>query len=142
MADIYEQAHVTIAASRARTAHEGFLHPRDIARNLSDGFQLPFRCKNGQLGSVILVNLPAPGVGWTEPIDERAWTLEESLLSVRMLEYGTHQLRWKCHTIRDGPDYVDGWTVGKIRSYQATLDWIALRDRSLHDGIMRDFASV
>jgi hypothetical protein len=140
MADIYEQAQVTIAAARAQTVHEGFLHLRSIAGNLLErGFQLPFRCTNGQLGSVILVNLPSPGIGWYEPIDERAWTLEESLLSVRMLEYGTHQLRWRCRTIASGPEYVDGWTAGKVRSYPVIVDWGVFQRRPLYGNTLGDF---
>lgn len=43
-----------------------------------------------------------------EPISRRAWTLQESWLSPRILIYGLGQLRWKCNTTND----VDGGTMG------------------------------
>jgi hypothetical protein len=44
-----------------------------------------------------------------EPIDERAWTLQERLLSPRTLEFGVRQLLWICQKAPDDNDYIDGW---------------------------------
>jgi hypothetical protein len=120
MAEIYEQAFVTISAARARTAEEGFLHSiRESGGFAQMGFKLPFRSLNGELGSITLHNLKPGGIGWHEPLDKRGWTLQETLLSSRILEYGTSQVRWRCHS----RDYVDGWTRAKIRSWNPDINW-------------------
>ncbi|KAK1952066.1 HET-domain-containing protein, partial [Colletotrichum sublineola] len=65
---IYGQASFTIMASRAETAWEGFLQDRE-----------PFTNCTGH-----------------EPIDERGWTFQERLLSLRIVEFGSRQTRWSC----------------------------------------------
>jgi heterokaryon incompatibility protein (HET) len=112
MANTYGYAYITIAASRARDTQEGFLHSRKPVHNPNQVIRLSYRCRDGQLGSVYLYK--SPGVGWTEPIDNRAWTLQESLLSPRALEYGRLQTRWSCETASHGPIYVDGWESSKL----------------------------
>jgi hypothetical protein len=126
MAEIYEQAYVTISSARARTAEEGFLHSIRENLDLSQmGFKLPFRCSNGELGSVTLRTIKPGGIGWNEPLDKRGWTLQETLLFSRLLEYGTSQVRWRCRSKANLPEYVDGWTSGKLRSWNPDINWAA-----------------
>ncbi|KAF2786560.1 HET-domain-containing protein [Melanomma pulvis-pyrius CBS 109.77] len=95
MGHVYANATVVISASRAKTAAEGFLGPRapmgtDTPQLL---FRLPFHTKGRSLGDMILIpHVPTP----KEPIDERAWTLQERLLANRCLEFGPVQTRWSC----------------------------------------------
>lgn len=128
MGGIYENADVTISASRAATCHDGFLGSR---QKLKEGsFQIPFKCRDGREGTVLL---------WynrseerDEPIDHRGWTLQESLISSRTLEFGTHQTRWYCNChhcgISHGPSkrdhhVVDGWTRDKLERSPVSIDW-------------------
>jgi hypothetical protein len=96
MHKIYACAHVTIAASVASKCTEGFLAPRT---NILQ-FRIPINYRAGadasyRVGSIVLT----PGSrGSIEPLVTRAWTLQESLLSRRILSYGSRQLRWFCVT--------------------------------------------
>ena len=101
---IYSEAEVSIIASRASHVYEGFLHPRIASESLSS--ELPFRCKNGNMGTVQLVS--APGQFENEPLDTRGWTMQERLLSRRVLEFGTRQTRFACKADLTG--HCDGWT--------------------------------
>ncbi len=102
MHKIYECAQVTIAASKSSKCTNGFLAPR---LNIPQ-FCIPIQYPVGKhsphtLGSVILIPSSSQSV---EPLVTRAWTLQESLLSRRVLSYGSRQLRWYCttHEVCDG----------------------------------------
>jgi hypothetical protein len=73
---------------------------------MGEVFELPCLCSGGHLGSITLARTRAK----TKPIDKRAWTFQERLLSPRTLQYGTRQLRWICQESERGKDYTDGWT--------------------------------
>jgi hypothetical protein len=94
---IYSQATVTIVASRAKGVTEGFLHDRPkMGEETPDHiFELPFLCSDNNLGSVVLLPKVQPP---TEPLDLRAWALQERFLSPRIIEYGSLQTRWICQT--------------------------------------------
>jgi hypothetical protein len=87
---IFGNAYVTISASRASDSREGFLHP--VSRPPTDGvcFSLPYACPDGRLGYVILYRYSG------NPIQSRAWTFQEYMLSPRILEYTSSQLKWMC----------------------------------------------
>lgn len=134
MADIYEQAHMTISAARATGAPEGFLHSRYIPGER--GFRMPFTCEDGQPSAVILWQGREPDA-W-EPIDKRSWCLQESILSPRVLEYGTHNIRWHCARSRADSAQLrfDGW-VGRSKTFAqlsmshpltASIDWTSLHE--------------
>ncbi|KKP06387.1 hypothetical protein THAR02_01535 [Trichoderma harzianum] len=114
MAEIYEQAYITISAARATAVPEGFLHDRYVAGE--KGFRMPFTCQNGQTSAVILWQGREPDA-W-EPIDQRSWCLQESILSPRVLEYRTHNIRWHCARSRADESKLqsDGW-VGHSRTF-------------------------
>jgi len=92
---IYSQATVTIVASRPKGVTEGFLHERPRIRKETPDhiFELPFRCSDNSLGAVVLLRKIQPP---TEPLDLRAWALQERFLSPRIVEYGSLQTRWIC----------------------------------------------
>lgn len=134
MADIYEQAYVTISAARATAVPEGFLHNRYIAGEQS--FRMPFTCEDGRPSTVILWQGREPDA-W-EPIDKRSWCLQESILSPRVLEYGTHNIRYHCARSRadDSQLQSDGW-IGHSKTFAqlnmshpltSSVDWASLDD--------------
>ncbi|PVH81566.1 HET-domain-containing protein [Cadophora sp. DSE1049] len=117
MPEIYRNATVTISAARAGKSSEGFLHdvtrptPQDIS------FRLRFLCPDGQIGSVIFYGqdeiLP-----YRDPIEDRAWTLQEHLLSQRLLVFGSRQIWWTCrkvHTNRERSSFTLYSEIGEIR---------------------------
>jgi hypothetical protein len=105
---VYNQATVTIAASRASGIGEGFLAERPTLGQNSPQlvFELPYRFQDSEIGSVVLVPEVRES---TEPLDRRAWALQERLLSSRILEYGTLQTRWTCQHAERDKDLTDGW---------------------------------
>ncbi|KAJ2986969.1 hypothetical protein NUW58_g4771 [Xylaria curta] len=99
MARIYSQATVTIIASRASRAVDGFLGEIDLASQTKLAVRLRFRCPDDHrtVGSAYLTHIEGSR-DRSEPIDSRAWTLQERYLSNRVLEFGSRQTRWTCAT--------------------------------------------
>ncbi|OHE91254.1 hypothetical protein CORC01_13454 [Colletotrichum orchidophilum] len=89
---IYGQASFTIMASRAKTAWEGFLKYRESYTKSKQAFLLSWQSEKGNMGSITLAELETGH----EPIDERGWTFQERLLSLRIVEFGSRQTRWSC----------------------------------------------
>ncbi|KAL7917208.1 heterokaryon incompatibility domain-containing protein [Trichoderma austrokoningii] len=102
MRRIYEQAHVTLIAASAHMVSEGFLHDRPRVPPYS---RLPFICPdNGQIGAMALSPVWKQYDDKQEPVNTRAWCLEERLLSSRAFIYASHTLQYHCqtHTINIG----------------------------------------
>jgi hypothetical protein len=47
-------------------------------------------------------------------------------MSPRVLEFGTHQVRWRCRCKSFKPELIDGWTPSKIGSSAPEIDWTIL----------------
>ena len=106
MPHIYRNSTLTIAASRAAAVQVGFLEERTATDFPGAAFELPFRCKNPvSLGSITLIKAT---IG-PEPLDLRAWAIQERLLSPRIIEFGTRQLRFICQHNPRG--VTDGWRL-------------------------------
>ena len=94
MANIYENASITLVAASAAGADKGFLKPKPIPKI---GLRIPY----GQQGTLLLRNQRyvreldvAP-----DPTESRAWCLQESLLSRRCLVYSSLHLYWACQEL-------------------------------------------
>ncbi|KAI8308930.1 hypothetical protein K4K61_002208 [Colletotrichum sp. SAR11_59] len=116
MGDIYEQAHFTIIAARAKMVEEGFLHSRSIA----------------------------------EPTETRAWCFQESILSSRVLYFGTHNFKWICAETRkqNSEPLYDGWiedsslnleSVNNSRHLVYGVKWTTMSDSEAFYSGWRDF---
>jgi hypothetical protein len=92
MCRTYQHATVTIVAASANSANQGFLEDRNPPKPSS---QIPFWSPDGKLSSVSL-RLEDRYDDEREPINTRAWTLQEQLLSPRLLIYATHTLQYHC----------------------------------------------
>lgn len=102
--EIFSNAHLTICAASTSSCEQSFLDNPLLNEPHIEGwfedFELPFRCPNGARGQIVIqpwVNLYL----YHEPIHYRAWTLEERLLSPRVLIYGTRMLAWQCQTTQN-----------------------------------------
>lgn len=104
MASIYQSSHITIVAASAKNADEGFLLPREAP---SPANTIPFMHNGFRAGTVqirrritnidvLLREVPGPPL---DPVDSRAWTLQEQLLSERLLVYSTDTLQWRCKDV-------------------------------------------
>lgn len=94
MANVYENASITLVAASAAGADEGFLEPKPIPK-------IDLRIPYGQQGTLFLRNqryvheIDAA----TDPTESRAWCLQESLLSRRCLVYSSLHLYWACQEL-------------------------------------------
>ncbi|KAK7025444.1 hypothetical protein VNI00_015972 [Paramarasmius palmivorus] len=95
MRQIYRNAYVTIAAACAKRVSGGFLHVRDVYPGPESRTTIPFLCPDGKMGTIMLcINGHAPD----EATYERAWCVEERVLSPRSLIYCSHTLQYQCQT--------------------------------------------
>ena len=117
MPQIYKSAEVTISAARSKGSREGFLHDIQIPSPQDDAFQLRFCCPDGRLGSIMIYgqdNIEHRH----DPIEDRAWTLQEHLLSPRLLIFGSRQIWWTCrnvHTNFNTGTFSEYSEIGEIR---------------------------
>ncbi|KAI0400752.1 heterokaryon incompatibility protein-domain-containing protein [Xylaria palmicola] len=117
MTSIYGSATVTIAAARSSSAKEGFLAER--LPGPREGVSVSYRCETGRLGSIVLARF-GEGFEPAEPIDERGWTLQERLLSSRIIEFGSRQTRWICPATRSRGFSLAGFTDGWRRDVKSS----------------------
>jgi hypothetical protein len=123
MANIFENATITIIASRAKTANDGFLQNRlpAGAGTPDQVFQMSYNDDIYGKQSVVLV--PSKPVE-NEPLDSRAWPLQERLLSRRIINFGSLQTRWVCRNSTRGASIgdVDGWDSSLIWDSEGSFD--------------------
>ncbi|KAF5863547.1 hypothetical protein ETB97_009791 [Aspergillus alliaceus] len=108
MAAVYMDAFLVIGASKSSADDQGFLCPREHRASLSF-VESPHA---GPVSSLNLSLLPPVGERWTsgqdpvspEPLQSRAWCLQERYLSQRILLYGARQLFWECRTLSQAED--------------------------------------
>jgi hypothetical protein len=94
MANVYENASITLVAASAAGANEGFLKSKPIPK-------IDLRIPYGQQGTLFLRNqryVHAIDVA-PDPTESRAWCLQESLLSRRCLVYSSLHLYWACQEL-------------------------------------------
>ncbi|KAI0551728.1 heterokaryon incompatibility protein-domain-containing protein [Xylaria curta] len=118
MGAIYKQAYYTIAAAGASKVSEGFLADTTPNEGALHTFgSLPFYIDESTSGNVIVRE---QGLRFVDPQSEqplfhRAWTLQEMLLSPRVLVFDSHQLMLKCH--KQCFDPVDSTTYLSYEDY-------------------------
>jgi hypothetical protein len=96
MGSIYNNAFFTIQASGAKDTQGGCFIPR--AQQEPPPAKLRFElAEDGSLGSVFVRSHPLVDTKM-EPLHQRGWTLQESLLSPRILSYGANEMQWECKT--------------------------------------------
>ena len=97
MSEVYEGATLTISASRAAHCDGGLLHRRDLRAHYVELYELPWGDGERSLGTGTVL---CSEIGYfrceSDPIDLRAWTLQEHRLSRRLLRFGSNQLVWRC----------------------------------------------
>ncbi|KAF1848987.1 HET-domain-containing protein [Cucurbitaria berberidis CBS 394.84] len=109
---IYKYAAVTIVASVANSAMEGFLHYiEEQVGYFIEPVSVPFRIKdNAQPQTNVILSYPADYKRSKDPINDRAWTFQELLLSTRAIMFSYRGVQMIDRT--DIPA-ADGFTSGK-----------------------------
>lgn len=106
MPEIYYNAELTISATRADCAEKGFLYPNqfDVFCFSEEKFILPARINKSRASAYVgtpPTHRTSPGVSWLfpQPLDSRAWTFQESLLSRRLLHFTLREIQWECQAV-------------------------------------------
>ncbi|KAF4629655.1 hypothetical protein G7Y89_g8487 [Cudoniella acicularis] len=90
---VYKNTTVTISTANSTCAQDGFL----MSMIAEQSFLLPTWAAGVR---VLKVGLPeSRGFQEAEPLETRAWALQESLLSPRVLVFNTNELLWHCQTM-------------------------------------------
>ncbi|KAK3905414.1 heterokaryon incompatibility protein-domain-containing protein [Staphylotrichum tortipilum] len=100
MADIYQNARVTLAASASRNSRSGLYHPPGIP-------SIPYGTIHYDRVSIGIRRLPRHPVyrrtdkgieanNASFPLFTRAWVFQERLLSPRIIHFGAHEMFWEC----------------------------------------------
>ena len=97
MAQIYMNAAMTIVASCVSSVTESFLEDRP--RSAQSYCDVPCRL-TPRNSFVVHIQEHLGHDERSEPINKRAWTFQERLLSPRLLIYASHTLQWQCRTLK------------------------------------------
>ncbi|KAI1412156.1 HET-domain-containing protein [Hypoxylon sp. FL1857] len=112
MHEVYRNATVTLIPSRAAGVREGFLSKRESAGSTWPHciFQFPYVDGDSTVPgrTVILAGNDFPA-HQNDPWAERAWTLQEGLMSGRYVKFGAIQTTWSCHHAKVQYRDNDGW---------------------------------
>jgi len=96
MDQVYKNAIMTIVAAGAPSVVDGFLQDRPGSEQSS--FDIPCRLGSERFFvSHIREHSMYDDIRY--PINTRAWTFQEEILSPRLLIYASHTLQWQCRTI-------------------------------------------
>ncbi|KAI0360125.1 HET-domain-containing protein [Trametes cingulata] len=97
---IFRHAHITIIAASAPSASSGFLQKREPALPSAEVQtpRLPYWCADGRLGTMTAEPDFLSVDRRRDPVNARAWCLEERVLSPRKLVYGSDTLQYHCQT--------------------------------------------
>lgn len=89
---IFRNAYVTIIAANDDRVSKGFLNPWVL---YNSPYELPFRYPEGSIRTMFVQPFEE---GPKEPVNTRAWCLEERVLSTRAFWYCSHTLQYECQT--------------------------------------------
>ncbi|KAF9878799.1 hypothetical protein CkaCkLH20_03699 [Colletotrichum karsti] len=110
---IYRNSWVTIAAAEARTCNDGFLQPR------SDWQPVKMKARfDDNVFSEVTMFPRGQSCRPDAPLFQRGWTMQETLLSTRVLLYGARELTFLC--MQD--EQSEGGVPPTVRQYQMLFD--------------------
>lgn len=94
MANIFQGAFVTISAASSSSVHHGFLFDSRVIPRTR--VSLPYRSSTTGRGTILIEQERQAYDPAEDPINLRAWTLQEHILPRRMLVFGAKELWWTC----------------------------------------------
>ncbi|KAJ4016238.1 hypothetical protein NW766_004429 [Fusarium irregulare] len=123
MAGIFSGAVLTISASCASSAKDGFLQDRQV---LPPGIALPVRV-NDTYGIAQVVRIQRDSFQFApEPVDSRAWILQEQRLSRNILNFRKQAMQWGCLSSGTCFSQHDEYQFHRCRMDGYELGWRAL----------------
>ena len=102
MGTIYRDSAITIIAANASSSIEGFLRVAESPSFFVDPFDIPIMTKHGTV-EYLSAGYRSYYKPFKDPINSRAWTLQERILSTRNLIYSYDGLKWGCQTYERNP---------------------------------------
>ncbi|KAF7175044.1 hypothetical protein CNMCM7691_005512 [Aspergillus felis] len=100
MMDIYQNTLFTISAASAAAASEGFLRT-DLHDSRNEVWYHPLRVDEQTMGAVLVshssTSFESLGAR-PQPINTRGWTLQETILTSRLLIFAGIHMIWKCQS--------------------------------------------
>ncbi|KAF2733934.1 hypothetical protein EJ04DRAFT_553009 [Polyplosphaeria fusca] len=95
MDKVYENSCFTICDGRSWSSKQGFLHNITRPTVSETAFQFSYHDSGRGSGSIVCY-VDALDRDYRDPIERRAWPLQEFLLSTRILRFGDYQRSWLC----------------------------------------------
>lgn len=162
MCSIYRNAYLTIAASSASNSSVGCFSPRDghNIRPLELPFLIPSLKPNNPSKPVFLSPIGSRERDTAKPLESRCWTLQERILSSRIVSFEDGMVAFSCNSIEcneadpSGRDYREyGHDYKKLQrsflhhtaSHKAPIDRITTRDEQFHhaswSGVVENYTS-
>lgn len=101
MADVYRNAFCTIAATGSKSDEEGIF----LQRRRQDVFQLPYNAANTYIAATSSEDDVAAMLELHQsPLSARGWTMQERLLSRRIIHFTDTRVIWECCTRSETED--------------------------------------
>ncbi|OAL46357.1 HET-domain-containing protein [Pyrenochaeta sp. DS3sAY3a] len=101
---IYQNAKLTIMAESAHNSHEGIFASSKAGRKevKVHPFSIEAVSQGSKAKGRIFFRDPIPSSCQYDsgPLSNRAWVLQEELLSARILRFAPHQMYWQCQTVQ------------------------------------------
>jgi hypothetical protein len=124
MASVYGNAAITICAEAAANSQCGIFKSANNRRGID--VRLPANSPQNSFEYEVFVRATPWGNGGPFHIGDRAWVLQESLLSPRVIIYTADQVKWSCRTAEKferGREEGEGYLLGvvQIGSYAKSL---------------------
>jgi hypothetical protein len=95
---IYSHAYITISASSASSVTEGFLDHRQMPQSMTP-ISMRYLTRSGVESNLLVCAEPTPR-DIEDPINTRGWTFQERVLSPRLIDFSTTQVRWRCQSLQ------------------------------------------
>ncbi|KAI4687669.1 uncharacterized protein J4E88_003260 [Alternaria novae-zelandiae] len=106
MADIYSGSYINIAASNASHCGAGFLGPRKMPMTE----RIEIHDSEGDLEVYLVAQQTRNYALPSDPLETRAWVLQEQLLPSRSLHFGSANMFWRCPDGISHEEQRRGWT--------------------------------
>ena len=99
MKDVYRHAFFAIAATGAENFDDGLYFDREV--DIARAVTLPVSWQGLPTGLYTICNrnLSLENIV-RAPLNQRAWVVQERLLSLRTLHFGREQIAWECQTLQ------------------------------------------